>query len=271
MIRNLGAGVALAMTVGVGSARADTILYFQDFNNGTDRMAQALVAVGGTHTVTTATSLANFTTLLSGGGYDLAIFFQQIGIDDGAYDAAWAAVAAHIAAGGAAIGADWSMNGLYSAAFATGFTGGFNNDSITVTEADLLPGLASNPIALTNPGWGVYSTGLLVLAGGACAATFSNGQCAIVIGNDDRTKFNGFLDDTFLNGVNGVALYVNEINEVLGAAAVPEPGTLALAALALAGLGVARRRALADWPPRTSNLRRRQRAPAREVLSRRSP
>jgi hypothetical protein len=200
-------------------------------------MAQALVGVSGTHTVTTSPSLDAFTTSLLSSAFDLAIFFEQYS-GGPLYDAAWTAMAAHIAGGGAAIGADWTSTGAHAAAFNTGFITNTNNTAFTVIETDLLLGI-TNPVSLLNPGWGIFSNALTPLAGGTCAATFSNGACAIVVGNNSRTKFNGFLDDTFVHGPEGVALYVNEINEVLG---VPEPGTLSLAVLALAGLAMGGRR-----------------------------
>jgi hypothetical protein len=230
-LRRIAAGLALAIGTGVGTANAAAILYFKDLSVGTDRMASALTAVSGTHTVTTAASLAAFTTSLSGGGFDLAIFFQQ-NSSGAAYEAAWAAIDAHIAGGGAAIGADWTRTATHADGFDTGFTGNVNDPAVTVTAASLLPGIA-NPVSLTNPGWGVFSTGLTP---GPCAATFGDGECAIVFGNGGRTIFNGFLNDTFADGAEGTQLYINEITALL---AVPEPGTLALVALALLGFGAA--------------------------------
>lgn len=220
----------VAWFISIGPAQAAAILYFKDLSLGTDRMGQALSspAITGSHTVTTASSLADFTTKLNTGNFQLAIFFEQN--DSGAgYDAAFAAIAAHLSKGGAAIADDWTQNTTHSAAFGVTFPAGNNNQtSFNVIAPALLPGV-TNPVNLTNPGWGTFSYDMTGSGTTSIGASFPVGGSAIIIGNNGRSIFNGFLSDTFVDGTEGVNLYVNEIN--LALASLPEPGTVALFAV----------------------------------------
>ncbi len=236
--------LALLAVVAV-PASAQNILYYNDYNVGTDSMGAALAGLPVMYAVTTATSTGDFVTQLTGGGYDLAIFFEQNSSGSG-YDAAFAALATFIGGGGAAIADDWTTwDPTHPAVFGAAYTGNTNDGTMTVTDASLAAGV-SNPVSLYNPGWGVFSTGL---NGGTSAAVFvGSGESAIVIGNGGKTIFNGFLSDTFVDTATGVQLYTNEINLVLGdwvpgGPDVPEPGALAmLAGMGLAGLGFVLRR-----------------------------
>jgi hypothetical protein len=227
------AAVALLLG-GMGQATAGIILYYNDFSLGTDRMSQALF--GGTNFVTTATSLSDFQTKIATGQYQLGILFEQNNSGP-AYDAAFAALANHIAQGGLAIATDWSRNGTHSSAFQTGFTGGFNQSSFTILDPSLGTGV-TNPVSLTNPGWGVFSTDLST-SGATVAARFADSTGAIVEGNGGRTIWNGFLSDTFASGPDGVQLYTNEINSLFASqapAAAPEPATVTMAGIGIVSL-----------------------------------
>jgi hypothetical protein len=229
MMKTTRTALVLALTVSALSvsampAKAASILYYSDFTVGTDRMAAALLALAGSHTTTTAASTADFATQIATGNYDLGIFFQQSSSGAG-FNTAWTALSNFVDAGGRAIVADWTVPmGLSNSPAEMGFSyaGDANETEVTVTDASLATGIA-NPVALANPGWGIFSYGL----NGTCAAVFGNGDCAVVSGAGGRVWLNGFLGDTFANGAQGQQLYTNEINTLLNPS-VPEPATLAL-------------------------------------------
>src|ERR1700758_942347 len=124
------------------SVRAQNILYWSDLEMGTDRMAQALAALPITYSVTTATSDANFTTLISGGGFNMGILFIQGSAASGFTSPA--ALASFVGAGGRAIYAQWDGDNTFAAPFGATFTGNINNTTVSLLSAALLPGV-SNP------------------------------------------------------------------------------------------------------------------------------
>jgi hypothetical protein len=125
---------------------------------------------------------------------------------------------AFVAGGGKAIYADWSGNSALAAQFGAGFTGNNNNNAVTILD----PAFGPNQ-TLTNPGWGTFSTGLTALPGSTVAATFGNGDGAIVLGNGGRSIVYGFLNDTPSSPV----VFAGGISQLAdGATSVPEPFTV---------------------------------------------
>lgn len=90
-----------------------------------------------------------------------------------------------------------------------------------------------SPLAVVNPGWGGYSMGMIANAQGVVAATFENGDAAIVTSLNGQMIFNSFLTDT----VASPQLYLNELHSFAPVAQTPVPAALPLLASALGGLG----------------------------------
>ncbi len=216
---------------------AGSFVYFNDHVVGTDRMAEALASLSGTNTVTTVTSSADFAAALSGGGYDLGILMIQ-NSGPSSYADGINALSAFVNAGGKAIYTDWTHDNGFASAFGVQWTGNVNQGQVTVTDAGLSAGISGGVLNLVNPGWGVFSMGLQ----DATVAHFESGEGAIAFGNDGRTIVNGFLTDTFVDGVGGKQLYVNEIEAVMGEHVPDSASCLLLVCLGMTGLLALRRR-----------------------------
>jgi hypothetical protein len=201
-----GTGVDLAFKATfVEPARR--ILYWCDSVSGTDYMGEALSNIARTHSisVTTAVDVTDFESKVTLGEWNLVILMIQ----GDSYDTP--NFNAYVSAGGRAIHADCSRDTTRGALFGVSYTGIENETIITITD-DLLSVGVTNPVILSNPGWGTFSMGMT--DSGIVAATFGNGDAAIVIGNNGKTIINGFLSDTLSSASDGVALFENEIKTV---------------------------------------------------------
>lgn len=168
------------------------VLYWVDGLIGTDQMSTALTNTGCI--VTTATSDADFQTLISTpANYDMAIYFCQ---NNASVNASAAALANFVNLGKKGMYADWSVDATNGALVGVSYTGTTNESTVTVTDPALAAGITTNPFTITNTGWGVYSYGLVPLAGGSVAGTFSpSGQAAIVKSMSDNMLVFGYLND----------------------------------------------------------------------------
>lgn len=224
LIRNTLLLVAMLFAL---PAQAANVLYGYDFYLGANSVSAALTAGG--HTVTTVTDdWTTFNSDLAGGGFDLVIAIVQNssnGVDE-------ASLSSHIAGGGRAILTDWTQTASFATMFEASYTGN-TNDSSSTFDASI--GVA-NPVAIINPGWGIFSMGLAPTGGGVSLCTASpSGDSCLVQGNGGNTILLGFLTDIYgiaeseavMRGV--IAL----VAEARPAIAVPTMSQWALMVLAL--------------------------------------
>lgn len=242
--RRLTGALALGLLLTVGtSARAATVLLFIDALQGTDFVTPALTALG--HTVTTATSWADFNTKLSTSPPQLAIALNQ----NSTLGADLPTMTTYISGGGHVIFADWTETATFGTLFNATYTGNDNQSPMNFTNPALSAGI-TNPQPLSNPGWGTFAMGLTAGVGGTSACTFPSDSC-VVVGNSGRTIILGFLSDTPQAG-DGVQLWENIIglagfggSVVTTATAVPslsEWALIALGTMLLAAGGLVLRR-----------------------------
>ena len=190
-----------------GPVHAANVLYFADSFSGTNYVLPALTA--GSHTVTTASSWSDFNTRLAGGGFDLAIAICQAN----AHSLDVTTMSNYLNAGGNAILADWTQDGTFGALFGATYAGVTNQTPATLTAATLYAGI-TNPVALLNPGWGVWSMGLTPTGTGTSLGTFPNGNACIVSSFGGRAILLGFLADT-LPSADGQRFFENLIGTAL--------------------------------------------------------
>ena len=218
-----------ALFAAADKAESAPVLYYDEFTLAADPIATALANLG--HTTTEVTSEAAFVTALTSGSFDLVIFLEE----STTHASARAAVATYLGGGGRVIYNTFSPGGFESGFEATA-SGTINEIPVTILPP-LSSGLGSASFGLVNPTFGIYSVGYTPFGGGTALATFDSRDAAVILGNSGRTIINSMLTETFPSLTDEVQFYENEITLLLeGAAVVPEPSSLALAALGAFGL-----------------------------------
>ncbi|RZL63507.1 MAG: autotransporter outer membrane beta-barrel domain-containing protein [Variovorax sp.] len=203
--------IAVCMSVGFTSAAlAGNVLYYADFGaaSSSDSMLAAFTAAGySPANIAVAANSNDFVNLLASGPYDFIVYSIQ-GSSPGAEQAA---VQAYINAGGKVVGSSWTDNGTNVAMFGAQ-SAGQNANTITSDGSAIFTGIPS-PIALSNPGYGIYSVSYTGLAGSTTAGQLGS-AAAVVIGNTGQTALVGPLNDTYSDAAQGADFLANVMGYV---------------------------------------------------------
>jgi hypothetical protein len=226
--------VAFGLSVGV-PAQSQSILYYSDQDQGTSAVPGALAHLG--LTATTATSTAQFGTLLGGGSWDLVIFGEHN----------WSTTASdvmtqltgYMSGGGRLLAASWVSTPLVP--FMEAVSMQTNQSPIYADAHPIFAGLGPT-IGLYDPGWGIWSQSYSPTGAAQCLGTLGS-YCAGILGHGGRSLLLGPLFDTYADLAQGERLVAQSTQFLLGdQTVVPEPGTLLLLIPGLIGVGVVARR-----------------------------
>jgi uncharacterized protein YjdB len=172
-----------------------SVLYFTDYTAGTDRILTGLeeLAEEGIIDLTIAQK-GNRDDLLArmSDNPDIVVYFNQntsLRTIDRDSLVAW------VQSGKRLIYSDWTRNAVVFAAMEAAPGQRVNESSLTFLDDRLAEGV-QQPMPLMNPGWGIYSTGLIPIGDAVSVCSFPSGESCLVYGNQGRTVTVGFLNDT---------------------------------------------------------------------------
>ncbi|MDF2178848.1 PEP-CTERM sorting domain-containing protein [Aliiglaciecola sp. CAU 1673] len=223
-VRSLLLGIFATCTLLIsGYTQAAMILLYDDFQWSNSSWTMAVNGLG--HDLTSVNSDDGFSSALSTGNWDLVI----AQFDDQWHTTASGILQSFVQTGGRAIHNHW-QNGADTSFGAT--VQGWNQSSLSMGPL-FSSGLTSSELSLNNLGYAIFSRSFSV-DNAQIAATFEDGNAAIVVGNNSRTILNGFMGET-LDLEDEIRLYQNQIRFLLNGAtaSVPEPAGLALLALGI--------------------------------------
>jgi hypothetical protein len=175
-----------------GRGSNDALVYIDDALEN-DFVLAGLANLGFNTTV--ASDWSDFDTKLASGAYGLAVGFRQQWPDWYVPGPNASVVQSYINSGGCFIWDDWDQNAGMASILNASYSGVTNMTPVTVLDPGIATGI-TNPVALTSPGWGVYSMGMSATGGGQVLATFPNGNAAIIRGNSGKSIILGYLSDT---------------------------------------------------------------------------
>jgi hypothetical protein len=236
----------LLLHLAVSSLYGNVLIF--SYENDASHGILAANSLGLTYTVA---DMDNFETLLNGSSWDLVVMEAPTAWPGGAAGS----LVEYINAGGKALMSSYLISLLHPV-LASAFE--VESTNILSFPEVVHPWELSHPIFRgPNPGIGsltswndIYGTDgdmLRPLGSAVALAGFSenptDGFAAIVLGNNGRTLYNGFLWGE-VEGEVGVQLVANQMYFLLNGntAAVPEPSTFVLLGSALLGLGYLRLR-----------------------------